>query len=269
MSNNPFRRYAFTPYDPTVHGVAPEQTVENNVVPYAGGDLHAYVNNIKIGNLESITISVNTETVGNYVMGRRDPVTHTQGKKITVGSMVLSQWKRDALLEEVFKLSQLKIKTLSDFWDPTTRRAAKIGTQGTTPVTVPRGYNTYNTIGHDNNALNSAAGDFSNSFKGLPAQEIQAQLREQVESAVRMVGSRKITSPDQLPPFDITLVGVSKMGEVSRCAIRGIQISQVTMGWSMNDMGNAVGFSFYAQGYTPWMPVDTSNQGQFILPDLA
>jgi hypothetical protein len=105
---NVFQRYAYSPrYNyQTEPGLDDPMADGNNMVVFSGGDMQAYINNIKVGNLESVTWSISVEVVGNYVMGRRDAVIYTTGKRVVVGSLVLSQYDRHALLEQVFSVSK-------------------------------------------------------------------------------------------------------------------------------------------------------------------
>jgi hypothetical protein len=68
--------------------------------------------------------------------------------------------------------------------------------------------------------------------------------------------SEKIRFADQIPPFDITLIGVNDEGAVSRCAFYGVHVTQETGGWSMMDLNNAAGFSFVCMDCEPWRPLN-------------
>jgi hypothetical protein len=82
----------------------------------------------------------------------------------------------------------------------------------------------------------------------------------------RIVGSQKFMYSDQVPPFDMTLIGVNTQGAASRCALLGMRITQETAGISTNDMGNAVGMSFVALSIDPWSKVENIDGVAYIPP---
>lgn len=270
FDQNPFQRYAYAPRH-LVKGEDPKEfEAGNNLVVFSGGDLQAYFNNIKVGNLESVTWSISVEVVGNYVMGRRDAVTYTTGKRVVVGSMVLSQYDRHALIEQVFQVSRRGISTIGSLWNPDVNVGAGLAndrssTGGLTGVNTPGYIETdplratgQNTV-QGNNYLT----------RGLSQSAFNAQLEAQLRDTARLVGAQKFVTADQVPPFDLTLVGVTRSGDAAKCALFGIQITQETAGYSNNDLGSSVGMSFVALGVSPWRPVELGDSGTLIIPNQA
>lgn len=262
ISDNPFQRHAYSPYDETTLGLNEDMTpMDSDVQIFTGGDLHAYVNNIPVGNLESVTWSVSVEVVGNYVMGRRDARTYATGKRVIVGSLVFSQYDRHALLEGVFKLSQrlggrAKAPTLGDLWETSTpaSQLRQINFKNITTVNSvnPKEWTFDRTI----NAQFDAEGF---SLRGVSRSEFFKQLEEQMNQTAHIVASTKLNYSDQLPPFDLTLIGVTKSGVAASCTLFGLTITQETAGFSQNDLGGNVGMSFVALGLTPWRPVGSAD----------
>ena len=262
MSNikeNPFARYAYADRYRTVNETDEDWNQENNRVVFAGGDLHPYVNNTRVGNLESATWSISTEVVGNYVMGRRDPVFFVQGKRVIVGSLVFTQYDRHAILEEIFKMSKRKLTTIGSLWG---------GDYNPNPVVITpsantgvSGVNTGSFTNTDSGANALFLQSDTSLIRGLSRTEFENQTNQQVQTTAQIVASRKLNYSDQIPPFDLTLVGVEKGGRAARCTIFGIQITQETAGMSSNDLGNSVGVSFVALGVDPWKAVDGARMG--------
>lgn len=259
---NAFQRYKYSPSDNYQSVTGIEMSNQgNNMVVFSGGDLQAYINNIKVGNLESITWSISVEVVGNYVMGQRDAVIYTTGKRVVVGSMVFSQYNKHALLEQVFDVSnQLgKNPTMSSLWKMDTDAARAVGQPGGTVETFGSRVtlNAQNYISaRDNNA--DTTGADSVLMRGLSRDAFERELRRMETDASRAAGAVKFNYTDQLPPFDMTLVGVTKAGDGARCSLFGLQVTQETAGFSQNDIGNSVGMSFVALAVSPWRPVDGS-----------
>jgi len=271
MSNpNPFARYAYRSRDQFLGETADAYDAANNLQTFTGGDLQAYINNIKVGNLESCTWSISVEVVGNYVMGRRDAVTYTTGKRVVVGSVVFSQYDRHALLEGVFNLKKMKMRTMGNMWDYIstqgggTNQAQALARERYTllaplGVGAAAGATAYSNA--EPAAGNISANTGNQQMRGLSGTDFDNQLAAQLRDTARLVGSQKINYSDQLPPFDLTLTGVTKNGTAARCAIFGMQITQETAGFSQNDLGNSVGMSFVALGVEPWRPVEFDAAG--------
>jgi hypothetical protein len=260
---NVFQRYAYSPrYNYTEVDGINTANQGNNMVVFSGGDMQAYINNIKVGNLESVTWSISVEVVGNYVMGRRDAVIYTTGKRVVVGSMVLSQYDRHALLEQVFQISRRKITSIGSLWgmDKDTRnRTGQPGSQDKQLSTVPGGTGVnpeYVTLNRDQEQF--ASGANATLLRGISRTAYEQELRRMETDAARSAASVKFNYSDQLPPFDLTLVGVTKGGDAARCSIFGMQVTQETAGFSQNDLGNSVGMSFVGLAVSPWRSIDDS-----------
>lgn len=260
---NLFRRYAYSPRTKIEGESDADFQASNNLVVFSGGDLQAYINNTKVGNLESVTWSISVEVVGNYVMGRRDAVTYTTGKRVIVGSIVLSQYDRHALLEQVFQLSKRNISSIASLWSPDADVAGALNLNGNGAFSGSSGVNANSNI--DQNAGPASATTATSPLsRGLSPTAFNAQLQAQLVETARLVGAQKFNYSDQIPPFDLTLVGVTRSGVAARCSIFGMQITQETAGFSQNDLGNSVGMSFVALGVSPWRQIDWDNTGKSL-----
>lgn len=264
VSPNPFRRFAYVPTSGRMLEVQSKYGPGNeNLQVFSGGDLQAFVNDIKVGNMESITWSISVEVVGNYVMGRRDPVLYTTGKRVIVGSMVLSQYDRHALLEQVFQMDLRGKRQIADLWSNNTpaqqiRRRdfalEETGVQGVNPSTL-------------NLASDTRISDPGITLlRGLSPTEYAQQLSDQLTETANLIGAENLQYADQLPPFDVTLVGVNRTGAAAKCTLFGVQVTQETTGYSLNDMGNSVGMSFVCIAVSPWRPVLPNGAPQYRQP---
>lgn len=273
---NVFQRYAYSPrYNyQTPDGIVPAQ--ENNMVVFSGGDMQAYINNIKVGNLESVTWSISVEVVGNYVMGRRDAVIYTTGKRVVVGSMVLSQYDRHALLEQVFRLSEKRITSIGSLWEMDRAARNRVGQTGATEqqTATVAGSSSVNpaSLSPNLDAASNSTGAEASFLRGISRVSYENELERMETDAARNTASQKFNYSDQLPPFDLTLVGVTKSNQAARCSIFGMQVTQETAGFSQNDLGNSVGMSFVALAVSPWRAIEESGRelaGRFGNPDAA
>lgn len=266
QQTNPWNRRAYGALDPSFYSDVDSGAP---LVPqtFAGRDLVAYINNIKVGNLEAVTWSSSTEVVGNYAMGNADALGYTKGKRVIVGSLSMTQWDRHVLLEQVFNLSgnalsSNKPLTQGDLWSPGSVGNAirssrnftiaglntSIGGTGAQQVTQAN-------VDDTTAMLNTSVA------RGVSRTDYARILRDQVQDAARQMAARRINYSDQIPPFDLTLVGVNDAGYSAYATIFGITITQETAGFSMNDLGNTVGMSFVALNISPWRPVVDIQQG--------
>lgn len=257
-NDNPFRRAAYSNLDANSLGddALFNEANQDNVV-FSGPDLNVYINNKRVINLESITWSISREIVGNYTMGSADVRAYTKGKRVIVGSLVFTQYGKHAFLDQVFDLDRRKLKTIGDLWNSSSP-AARLRQSNVSYVT-DNGSTREANGGTSRFTFDSTAGEStldsgaSSVSRGLSSEEFQRQLQEQLKTTAALVGAQKFTYPDQVPAFDLTVVGIVQSGvAAARCTIFGIEISQETAGFSQNDLGNSVGLSFVAKGVSPW-----------------
>ena len=261
-TNNVFARYAYTSRAKIINDPALDSQYnnQNNNVVFTGGDLDCYINNIRVGNLESITWSISTETVGNYVMGDRNAQLYVQGKRAVVGSLVFSQYTKHALLEGVFDLQHKGPKYIGDLWSEDSAGAyLATGAAGVAPALAVLNPGR---VGQSASWIDPGAGGQTGDnrasttlIKGLSQAAFAAELAAQLRNTARLVGAQKFNFSDQIPPFDLTLVGVTKDGHASTCALFGLTITQETAGFSQNDLGNSVGMAFVALNVSPWREI--------------
>jgi len=252
-----FNRRAYSTIDDAFRRTVGDES--NRIVPqpFAGGDLAAYINNIKVANLEAITFSTSVEVVGNYALGSRDALSYTRGKRVIVGSMSLTQWDRHVLLHQVFNLLSR---------DKAGITAQELFTIDQDSAFVQSALDTISPKSSSTSGVREAlladqiAGEPVGIMKtslarGLSRSDYNFFLRQAIQDTVHLMGSRFIKYSDQIPPFDLTLVGTNPNGATAYCAVHGITITQETGGFSMNDLGNTVGMSFVALHIEPWRPL--------------
>jgi hypothetical protein len=262
-TNNPFERFAYSYQDKSAYTSArPTKYTSTNFAEqtFSGHDLQAFFNDIKVGNLESVSWTISTETVGNYVMGKRDPAAHTQGKRVIVGSMVMQQFARHALIQEVFQMHRRGLGTIGDLWNLSQGMSNGNNLRnGNFSADQATGTNSLRASGNSNPFDSGDAANFGGltNFRGLSPDDFNRQLMDQIIETANIVGATKVIYADQLPAFNITLVGANKAGAAARCTLFGVQITQETGGYSQNDLGSSIGMSFVAQTVSPWTAIET------------
>lgn len=276
--NHPFSRKAYSPYNSLwldgvggadrpgepVNLAEPKQT-------FTGADLQAYLNNKRVGNLESVTWSISVEVVGNYVMGRRDAVTYTTGKRVIAGSIVFSQYDKHAFLHEVWQLHKMRgqFRTVGDLWsyDINSTEATSKRANYEVPAALAAITKGARVSYGPDYAADGGTSPVGAAFGfGLSQEAFDEQLKQQLMQTARIVGAQKFIYSDQVPPFDLTLIGVNLQGAAARGAILGMRITQETTGFSQNDMSNAVGMSYVALAVDPWSQIESINGNVYIPP---
>ena len=269
---NPFARFAYSPLISSGNNDTLDNESGTRLAVFSGKNMQAFINHQKVGNLESVTWTISSEVVGNYVMGRGDAVAYTKGKRVIVGSMVFSQYDRHAILEQVFQLTKRNIRSVGDMWqfDGTALNAAAVlrknaATLKQTTITGV-GTNPVYTEGSSSPGYYATQSGQDYGLRGIDSQTLWSRLQEEAQYTAEAAGRRKFEYSDQLPPFDMTLVGVNDAQYAARCAIFGITITQETAGFSSNDLGNAVGISFTALRVSPWRPIDFDGASVSTVP---
>lgn len=265
-NENVFRRSISSPWSSrAMSNDSLYASVNSELSAFSGADLSLFINNVLVGHAEAITWTISTEAMPSYVMGQQNPKTILVGKRIIQGSLLLAQYHQHALIKAVFDLDE--DMTISDLWDTDTPALAVINNDWTNIVandtdislaSVAGPTSTEYPPGYDLSATN-----YISALRGLTRSEMAQRLREQMRVAAKLKGATKIQYVDQLPLFDITLVGVHKNGTIMRCSIFGVQITQETMSFSINDMSQSVGFAWTALGVSPIRAITNGGDSRY------
>ena len=224
---------------------------------FTGSDLHAYINNVHVGNIESLTYSTNREVVGVYAMGNASPINFAKGKRMVVGSMMFAQFDAHAVMEGVFKLQTRTggpVDTVGALWKDLSSPDQGITNTQFLSQTIASNSVVQGLKG----AINTSTTDVSQAtlagigLQGLSQSDYQKQVKAQVNRTLQIVAGESLLYPDQLPAFDLTLVGVNELGFVSKFALLGVTITQETGGWSLADLQNNIGLTYVARQILYW-----------------
>lgn len=191
----------------------------NNYYSFGGPDITATFNGAQIGTLQGISWSITRERAPQYVMGRVDPVSFARGKRGIAGSLVFLTFDRDSLIQAM-KESDRK------FW--ANKSAYHPDEEGISIIGADRGAfaDDVATIATDTNDLFS-------------------EIREEKTAWYK----------DQIPPFDITLLGTNEYGFGAVMRIFGVEILNEGGGVSIDDLNLESQVSFVARSVTPWQRI--------------
>lgn len=280
MNTNQFTRYAYSPYsstlgsssNPAVNQIYAASQATRTV--FTGGDIGAYINQIPVTNLESTSWTIQVDVVPNYVMGDRDAVAYTTGRRQISGTLIFSQYDRHALLEQVFQMSSQGFNTQGALWSADGATAASLNattsqsfvnsTTNSTIGGVGTSTPTQQPVGATTSATQSQLSALG--LSGITASQYNQFVQQAAQATATVLGGTNINYVDQLPPFDLTLIGVARSGQAAKCSIFGIQCTTESGGFSSADISNAIGISYVALGVSPWRAITSLNGVAFIPP---
>jgi hypothetical protein len=194
---------------------------------YSGCDTIAHINDVQIGTLEGITISITREVVPQYTMNGRDPKGFVKGKRGIAGTLSFSTFDRHALIYDAFRSKfngtgpgmRYGSTRLIELLDSTQQYAT--GDRYGDPVTVDAG-----------RAISSL------NYGGRA--DIQEFMR-----------SRVVQYSDEIPPFNITLTMINDSGAASYLTVEGVVIVNEAYGVSIDDLTSSSAFTYVARKVTP------------------
>lgn len=184
---------------------------------FSGADVAVIFGEEYIGECISFTLGVNREAGPLYVMGRKSPIAIPKGKRGIGGSFVLAQLGYDALLEYVDSVIK----------DPAKR---EIWIRGDEEVLQMNG----STYDRAKTPEISSAGSQSTAAGAVNVAQSDLWVK---------------TKPfyvDQLPPFNITVVGVNEQGEKMGFRVYGVTILNNGVGISVDELNMEQKYTFVA-----------------------
>ena len=193
---------------------------------FTGADISCFINDRRVGSLQAVTCSVTREIQPIYVMGDPNPKAFAKGKRGIAGSLVFSQFDRDALLHDVF----------SEF---TSKSSEASTTAGLWKWLADKGYYS----GSPDSVLTTEG------YKLM--RDMAGNLEKEYEEIRTMVGQRVIQYADQIPPFNISITMVSEEGAAAVASIYGVQLINQGFGWSLDDITNEAAYTFVCRSVMP------------------
>ena len=201
---------------------------EEKYISKSGTEINAVINGKKFGNLQMVKFGIQRDMVNNYVMGVVDAVSVSKGKRGVTGACIFLIFERDTLLEAVND-KQVFL---------TNHELINYGNDKDT-----NGIN--NRLDTKLNPALQAGGSIRDTKAFDPS------TAQSVFSSFGRASTPKLI--DQIPPFDIILVGISEAsGHGSRMIIHGVQFNSDQGGTSIDDMNLERQTSFLARRVTPW-----------------
>lgn len=182
---------------------------------HSGTDIYATIDGILIANLNGISFSTTREKAPVYTMGSVDAVSFGRGKRGHAGSLIFTNFDRDAL------------------WD------IKNGTFENKDTNLQKRYFYFA------KKTDLPAGGRS-TFLGKTLNDLSSALGSELLPP---------NYSDQIPPFTITLTGANEYGNVSAMHILGVELINEGSGVSIDDIVTETQMTFVARAIIPWKPI--------------
>lgn len=201
----------------------------------SGTEIQAVFNNKKFGELQMVKFATQRDVANIHLMGHVDSVGTAKGKRASTGACIFTVFQKDALMEAVGSDSKVFLTNHE-----------VVNYNGTEAKMLQFGERTVGTVRPTANSSLTAGSASEGSIW-------------RKESYGKMVTP---TMVDQIPPFDITLVGISEVtGHLSTMTIHGVQFNSDQGGTSIDDLVLERQLTFIARRITPWRdPSDMEKQ---------
>lgn len=202
----------------------------------SGTEIQAVFNNRKFGELQMVKFATQRDVANIHLMGHVDSVGTAKGKRASTGACIFTVFQKDALMEAVTDDGKTGQVFLTNH--------EAINYNGKAAKMLQFGGRTIGTVRPESTTPLTGGSDGS-----IWKKESYGQM-----FAPTMV--------DQIPPFDITLVGISEVtGDLSSMTIHGVQFNSDQGGTSIDDLVLERQLTFIARRITPWRnPRDMEKQ---------
>jgi hypothetical protein len=197
---------------------------------FSGVDIKATFGSQAIGEIQAISYSITREKAPIYTMGSADPRAYARGKRGIAGSLIFIVFDRHALLAT---MRAANVNFLSDIED-------------IRPDAVAAGQTFGPSIGSRATGIgpSTPAGLAETNFE-MTNTGVISNVGQDQEPALPWF-------TDQIPPFDVTLVGANEYGCIAAMKIFGVEVLNEGMGMSIDDVVCEQQMTYVARTLTPW-----------------
>lgn len=196
---------------------------------FSGADTVVIFGDEYVGETMSFTVGVNREAGPLYVMGRKGPIAIPKGKRGIGGSFILAQLGYDALLKYINKI-------FSD-----SKKYQKVWIRRDEDDLQSKG-------AYDKDPATNATSTTAGLLADTAASSAVAKSDLWVE-----------TDPfyaDQIPPFNITVIGVNEQGDKMAFRVYGVTIINEGVAISIDELNIEKKYTFIASSISPMRRLD-------------
>lgn len=223
-------------------------TIVREYTSKAGTEIHAVFDTVKFGDMHMVKYATQRDVANIHVMGRVDAVGTAKGKRQTTGACVFTVFQKDRLLEAIRGKDENKIfltkHELLNYGD---------------------GNLSLNNADSRGKLLQFGTRRFNTSNPDLQANGTLTTVNSASIFDINTYGSvSTVALADQIPPFDITLVGISEVDVASaqKMVIHGVQFTSDQGGTSIDDLVLERQLTFIARRISPWSSYNVSTSGK-------
>jgi hypothetical protein len=197
---------------------------------FAGADIVATFNGKIVGELQALSYNVTREKAPIYTLGSANPRSFSRGKRGIAGTMVFVMFDRDAIIAQMSAQEDV-FKQFYTFAGNTSEESIYSGMSG---------WDEYMTraLGE---AYDPNAGTFDES------------------KASGMVVAAEFEYPDQIPPFNITVVFQNEYGQAAKLELLDVEILNSGMGFSVDDVTMEMACTFICRSMKHMRPINLKN----------
>lgn len=204
---------------------------------FSGVDIKAVVGSRVLATLQAISFSITREKAPIFTLGSAAPRSFSRGKRGVAGTMIFVLMDRHPLLDPIGGLGASQVLLDIDELQP--------GWYGG---------------GNDENLdiKIKAISNSSNASAGSPVHEAESSLTS-------AASDQKLHPPfyaDQIPPFNVTMVGANEYGALMKMFVAGCEILNEGSGVSIDDIVTEHEFTYVAREVSHWQPIASSYVNQ-------
>lgn len=186
---------------------------------FSGADIRATFGSKEIGELQAFSYAIQREKAPIYTMGHKNPRAFSRGKRGIAGTLVFAIFDAHALLEEMGVYNPTNkgdhaFLAAGDEYRP-------VETGGI--VSISPGDETFDLVGDDT----------SIDFEALYSLQAPWYV-------------------DQIPPFDITVIGANEYGATVSMRVLGVELLNEGTGVSVDDIMLEQQMTYVARAMSPW-----------------
>jgi len=234
-----------------------------NRTSFAGADIQVLAEDIRLGDLQAISVSVSREKGPIYVLGSATPVSFSRGKRGIAGTLQFAVFDREAWYNIMYGTEENHIATYA-------RKLTEIqipGMQYNNVPLAPGGRS--DIVGTGDSPIPGAGGSAPGTVYGttytssVPLSTASGGLPYEVGAAGPSdeniweigVAESYCQYPDQIMPFDISITGQNEYAQMTVARVFGSEL--LNMGSSINtdDLDLAETYTYIAAAYQGFKPI--------------
>lgn len=215
---------------------------------FSGANIYATIGPYKIGQLQMISYSISREVAALYGLGDADPRCFVKGKRGITGSLIFTQFDRDAAVSIFSAVYNKKLGNNAAASMFNTRFGGDLTGQSVLsnkPLTT-------------RNFVDKGSGN-----GGLIFPDVDSTLQGEISAVYQAVADRYLKYADQVPPFDVTLTMANENGDASTKTFGGIIMVNESGQYSLDTMVQEVAHTFVCRHITPLTPIGANRNHNY------